>query len=632
MIKITFKDGNEKEFENGITLAKIAESISKTLRKSVIAGYVNGELYDLNREIEVDATINLLTLEDNESEDILNHSCAHLLAQAITRLYPGTKFGIGPSIENGFYYDVETPTPILEEDLKKIEKEMQKIVAAAFPVTRMVVTKEEALERFKNDEYKTELISELNDDVITIYEQENFADLCRGVHVENTKVVKNFKLLSLAGAYWRGNSDNVMLQRVYGVAKPSKEALDNYLFMLEEAKKRDHRKLGKELDLFFISEYGPGFPFFLPKGMIVKNELINYWTEVHKREKYDFIQTPIMLNKELWETSGHWFNYRENMYTSDIDKHEFAIKPMNCPGGILVYQNDIHSYKEFPIKSGELGVVHRHEASGALHGLFRVRVFTQDDAHVFCREDQIEQEVIKLIKLYDEMYSKFGLKFHIELSTMPENAIGTKEIWDLSEKALAKACEVGGYDYVINEGDGAFYGPKLDFKLHDSIGRTWQCGTIQLDWNLPERFDMTYIAEDGTKKRPAMIHRALLGSLERFLGILTEHYAGAFPTWMAPEQVRIIPVNLELHGERANEINEILFDSKVRSSVDDRDEKMNKKIRESQINKVRYSIIIGDEEIANETVTVRAYGSQENATMSLEEFKTNILEEISTRR
>lgn len=632
MIKITFKDGNVKELEQGITLAQIAEGISKSLRKSVIAGYVNNEIYDLDRAINEDANINLLTLESEEAEEILNHSCAHLLAHAITRLYPGTKFGIGPSIENGFYYDVETPTPILEEDLKKIEKEMQRIVAQAVNIERHVVSKEQALEQFKADEYKTELISELTDQTITIYSQENFADLCRGPHVENTKILKNFKLLSLAGAYWRGDSNNVQLQRIYGVCKPTKEALDQHLYILEEAKKRDHRKLGKELDLFFISEYGAGFPIFLPKGMIVKNELVNYWYELHRRERYDIIQTPIMLNKELWEISGHWFNYRENMYTSEIDKHEFAIKPMNCPGGILVYKNDIHSYKEFPIRSGELGIVHRHEASGALHGLFRVRNFTQDDAHVFCREDQIQDEVIALIRLYSEIYQKFGLDFSIELSTRPEKAIGSAEIWEMSEKALADACEAAGFEYKINPADGAFYGPKLDFKLKDSIGRTWQCGTIQLDWNLPERFDMTYIAEDGTKKRPAMLHRVALGSVERFIGVLIEHFAGAFPTWLAPEQVRIVPVSNEVHGEKANEINNYLFDAGIRTSVDDREEKMNKKIRESQINKVRYTLIVGDEEMNNGTVTVRPYGKTENETMTIAAFKDYISEEIATRR
>ncbi|MEG0685733.1 MAG: threonine--tRNA ligase, partial [Erysipelotrichales bacterium] len=445
MIKIEFLDGNIKEFEDNITLASIAEGISKSLRKKVIAGYVNGEVYDLTRPIESDAKIELIEIDSQVGEDILNHSAAHLLAHAVTRLYPGAKFGVGPTIEGGFYYDMETDPVIHEEDISKIQKEMKKIVSEAIPVERKVVSKEEALELFKNDEYKKELIEELDDQVITLYTQGEFTDLCRGAHVENTKLLKSFKLLSLAGAYWRGDSENKMLQRIYGIAKPSKEALAAHLEMLEEAKKRDHRKLGKELGLFMISEYGPGFPFWLPNGMILKEELLKYWHSVHRREKYQMINTPIMLNKELWKISGHWYNYRENMYVSEIDKHDFAIKPMNCPGSLLVFNSEIRSYRDLPIRMGELGHVHRHEASGALHGLFRVRAFTQDDAHVYCTEEQIQEEVIALIKLYDEIYSTFGLDFHIELSTRPENSIGTQEIWDISEAALEKACREGGY-------------------------------------------------------------------------------------------------------------------------------------------------------------------------------------------
>ena len=630
MIKIEFLDGSIKEYEKGITLAALANEISKSLRKSVIAGYVNGEAYDLNRGIEEDAKIEFIEIASKEGEDILNHSAAHLMAQAIKRLYPGSKFGVGPAIEEGFYYDVDAPEPILEEDLKKIEKEMKKIVSEAIDVERMVVSKEEALAMFKEDEYKQELISELDDQVITLYKQGDFVDLCRGAHVENTKVNKHFKLLSLAGAYWRGDSDNKMLQRVYGIAKASDEALEQHLHLLEEAKKRDHRKLGKELGLFMLSEYGPGFPFFLPKGMILREQLLNFWHEVHKRENYKMIMTPIMLNKELWEVSGHWFNYRENMYTSEIDKHEFAIKPMNCPGGILVYKNEIHSYRDLPQRVGELGLVHRHEASGALHGLFRVRAFTQDDAHVYMRPDQIDSEVIDMIKLYEEVYSTFGLEFGIELSTKPDNAIGSDEIWEQAEASLAAAAKKGGYDFVLNPGDGAFYGPKLDFKLKDSIGRVWQCGTIQLDMNLPERFDMTYIDKDGSKKRPIMLHRTVLGSIERFMGILIEHYAGAFPAWLAPEQIKIIPVSSK-NIEYAQKVNEMFEAKKLRSSVDLREEKLGYLIRDAQVSKIPYSIVLGDEEMANDKVTYRQFGSEEQVTVSIAEFIELIQKDIETK-
>ncbi|MDL2211389.1 threonine--tRNA ligase [Erysipelotrichaceae bacterium OttesenSCG-928-M19] len=630
MIKIEFLDGSVEEFDSGITLGEIAENISKSLRKDVIAGYVNDEIYELGRPIEADAKIKLIKLEDEEAEDILNHSAAHLLAHAVTRLYPNTKFGVGPTIEGGFYYDMDAPVQILEEDLVKIEKEMSKIVSEAIPIERVVVSKDEALKMFADDEYKVELIEGLEDQVITLYRQGEFVDLCRGPHVENTKLIKNFKLLSLAGAYWRGDSDNKMLQRIYGVAKKSKEELAAHLEFLEEAKKRDHRKLGKELDLFMLSEYGPGFPFFLPKGMIIKDELLKFWHKVHKKAGYKMIQTPIMLNKELWEVSGHWFTYKENMYLSEIDKHEFAIKPMNCPGGILVYKNDIHSYRDLPMRVGELGIVHRHEASGALHGLFRVRCFTQDDAHLYIRPDQIEEEVIGIIKLFEEVYSTFGLTFAMELSTKPDNAIGSDEIWEQSEAALAKAANAGGYDFTINEGDGAFYGPKLDFKLKDSIGRVWQCGTIQLDMNLPERFDMTYVAADGSKQRPIMLHRTCLGSIERFMGILIEHYVGAFPTWLAPEQIKIIPVS-EVHQDYAYELNQKFFAADLRSSVDSREEKLGYLIRDAQVNKIPYSLVIGDEEVKNNSVTYRKYGSEEQVTVPVAEFMALINKDIESK-
>ena len=630
MIKIELLDGSIKEYEKGITLDQIASEISKSLRKNIIAGYVNDEIYDLNRPIEKSARVNFIEIATAEGEEILNHSGSHLLAQAVKRLYPKAKFGVGPSFDEGFYYDIDAGETIHEEDLVRIEKEMKKIVSEALDVERMVVSKEEALEMFKDDEYKHELISELEDEIITLYKQGDFVDLCRGPHVDNTKMVKNFKLLSLAGAYWRGDSDNKMLQRIYGIAKPTKEQLDAHLMMLEEAKKRDHRKLGKELKLFMLSEYGPGFPIWLPKGMILREELLKYWHSVHKREGYDMINSPIMLNKELWEVSGHWFTYRENMYTSEIDKHEFAIKPMNCPGSLLVFNSDIRSYRDLPWRMGELGHVHRHEASGALHGLFRVRAFTQDDAHVYCTEEQVEHEVIELIKLYDEVYSTFGLEFHIELSTRPENKIGTEEIWDVAEAALEKAARVGGYECILNEGDGAFYGPKLDFKLRDSIGRVWQCGTIQLDLNLPERFDCNYITQDGSKKRPLMLHRTVLGSIERFIGVLIEHYAGAFPTWISPEQIKIIPV-ADVHKEYAKELNEKFFAEDFRSSVDEREEKLGYLIRDAQVNKIPYSLVIGDEEVKNNSVTYRKYGSEEQVTVPVAEFVDLIKKDIASK-
>lgn len=631
MIKIKFLDGKVKEYKSGVTLATIAQDISKSLSKKVIAGYVDDELYDLTRPIEHDAQIRLIEIESEEGEAILNHSAAHLLAQAITRLYPSAKFGVGPNIENGFYYDFKTDETVKEEDIVKIEKEMRKIVSEAVDVQRKVVSKKEALKFFKKDKYKTAIINDLDDDQdITLYTQGEFTDLCRGVHVPNTKMIKNFKLLSLAGAYWRGDSNNEMLQRIYGVAKPTKEALEHYLHVVEEGKKRDHRKLGKELNLFMFSEYGPGFPFFLPHGMILRNQLEAFWRDIHEKDGYQMIQTPIMLDKDLWEVSGHWFNYRENMYTSEVDKHEFVIKPMNCPGAMMVYDNTVHSYKEFPLRFGELGLVHRHEASGALHGLFRVRSFTQDDGHIFMMEEQIESEIIRLIKLYDEVYSVFDLSFEIELSTRPENYIGEVATWDLAEEALAKAITNAGYSYKVNPGDGAFYGPKLDFKLKDSLGRIWQCGTIQLDNNLPERFDLTYIASDGTKKRPILLHRACLGSIERFIGILIEHYAGAFPTWLAPEQVRIIPVN-KVFNDYTQEINDLLLSKHIRTSIDERDEKLSYLIRDAQVKKIPYQLVIGEKEVKDKTITYRKYGSQEQVTLPLKDFVSLMQKDIKNK-
>ncbi len=634
MIKLVFPDGNVKEFESGVLVVEVAKSISPSLAKKCVAAYINDELYDFNRPITIDGEIKLITKDDSEALDILNHSSAHLLAHALKKLYPHAKFGIGPSIENGFYYDVDLGEDVITEDeLSKIEKEMKKIASSGVNMQRVEMSREDALKYFSTDEYKQELISDLPDgETISVYEQGEFSDLCRGGHIGFVSNIKHFKLLNVSGAYWRGNSDNKMLQRIYGTSWFSKEDLENHLHMLEEAKKRDHRKLGKELDLFMLSEYGPGFPFFLPNGMILREELETYWKSVHKREKYDLIKTPIMLNKELWETSGHWFNYKENMYLSEVDKYEFAIKPMNCPGSILIYKNSLHSYKNFPWRVGELGLVHRHEASGALHGLFRVRSFTQDDAHIYMRKDQIESEVISAISLFEEVYSLFGLDFHIELSTKPEKAIGDDEIWEIAEEALANACIASGREYKINPGDGAFYGPKLDFQLRDCIGRIWQCGTIQLDLNLPERFDLTYINDKGEKERPVMIHRTCFGSIERFIGILIEHYAGAFPVWLAPKQVDIIPVNNSLHLEYASSVEEKLKEYDIRCSIDEREEKMGYKIRESQMKKVCYQLVIGDNEVSNNEVTYRKYGEEKQVSVSLDEFVSMIVEQRDNRQ
>ncbi len=629
MIKITFPDLSVKEFECGITAEKIAETISSSLAKKCIIAKVNDELYDMSRPIVEDAKLELLT-DVSSYYDLLNHSCAHLLAWALKELYPNAMFGVGPAIEEGFYYDVDLgDVKLTEEDLPKLEKKMASLVASGEKIQRYEVSKEEALELFKSDVYKTELINELPDDsVITVYEQGSYKDLCRGPHVASVKFLKNFKLLACSGAYWRGDANRQMLQRVYGTCFGTAEELKEHLHNLEERKKRDHRKLGKELGLFMMSEYGPGFPFWLPNGMTLKNTLVGFWTDIHTKHGYKFIQTPTMLNRELWETSGHWFNYKENMYTSTIDEAEFAIKPMNCPGGMLVYKNDIHSYRDFPLRLGELGLVHRHEASGALSGLFRVRTFTQDDAHIFMTEDQIRDEIAEIILLYKKVYSVFNLNFHIELSTRPEDKyIGEIAVWDKAEIALAEACKKAGFDYKLNPGDGAFYGPKLDFKLRDSMNRIWQCGTIQLDMNLPERFDLTYIAEDGTKKRPIMIHRALFGSLERFIGILIEHYGGAFPTWLAPVQVKIIPVNNEFHLDYAKSVFKKLEDLGIRCEIDDRDEKLGYKMREAQMKKIPYQLVLGDKEVESTSVNARKYGEQAQNSYSLEEF-TNMLVDL----
>ncbi|MEG0169772.1 MAG: threonine--tRNA ligase [Anaerorhabdus sp.] len=577
----------------------------------------------------------MINIKENEKLNVLNHSCAHLLAQAVKRIYPQAMFWVGPVITDGFYYDIDLgDVSLKEEDLEKIEKEMKKISKDGKRIVREELTKEAALEMFKNDPYKIDLISHMDeeDTVITCYRQGEFVDLCRGPHVDTVKELKHFKLLKVSGAYWKGDAKNKMLQRVYGICFENEEDLQNHLYLLEEAKKRDHKKLGRELDLFMMSEYAPGMPFFLPNGMILRNILEQFWYEEHTKENYVFIKTPIMMSKELWEISGHWFNYRENMYTSDVDDREFAIKPMNCPGSLLVFKSGLHSYKDLPIRMGELGQVHRHEASGALNGLFRVRTFTQDDAHIYMTPEQIESEVVSLIAFIDRIYTKLGLEYSIELSTRPEEKyIGSIEIWDKSEEALAKACKAAGKDFKINPGDGAFYGPKLDFHIRDSLGRVWQCGTIQLDMNLPERFDLTYVDANGEKVRPVMLHRVIFGSIERFIGILIEHFAGAFPLWLAPEQVVIVPVHHENHLEYATKVEALLKEKGVRVKIDARNEKLGYRIREAQTHKIPVQLVVGEGEISSNSVNVRRYGKQESETVEINEFIEKLLLEIENK-
>lgn len=632
-VKIILPDGSVKEYAAGTTLGEAVKQLSNSLAKKVLAANVNGELTDLREELVDGSEVAFLTFEDEGGKHTLRHTASHILAQAVKRLWPEAKLAIGPAIDKGFYYDIDMEHILTPEDLGKIEKEMSRIVKENLPITKSVMPRQEAIEFFKakNEDYKVELIQDLPEDaVISCYSQGDFIDLCAGPHVASTGKVKAFKLQSIAGAYWRGDEKNKMLQRIYGTAFEKKEELDAYLHMLEEAAKRDHRKLGKELGLFVIKEEGPGFPFFLPKGMALRNELENFWREVHHEFEYEEIRTPIILNKQLWETSGHWFHYRENMYTTIIDEEEYAIKPMNCPGGILVYQNEMHSYRDFPLRYAELGLVHRHELSGALHGLFRVRAFTQDDAHVFMLPSQMQSELMKVIELFDRIYSQFGLKYHVELSTKPDNAMGDDAIWEAATEALRNAIEAKGIPYVINPGDGAFYGPKLDYHIEDSLGRTWQCGTIQLDMNLPERFQIEYVGEDGQKHRPIMIHRACFGSMERFIGILTEHYAGAFPTWMAPVQVKILPIS-EKHVEYAKDLAKQMHRDYVRVEVDDRSEKIGYKIRQAQMAKVPYMLVVGDKEVEEGTVNVRKHGGDELGSVPFEEFFNSIKTEIKER-
>lgn len=634
MIKVTLKDGSVREFENELSVMDIAKSISEGLARAVVAASVNGKVVGLNHIVKEDCELNLFKFDDEEGKDVFRHTSAHILAQAIKILYPEAKFAIGPTVENGFYYDIDLDHRLTNEDLEKLEKEMKKIAKEDIAVERYELPREEALAWAKenNEIYKVELIEDLPEgEVISFYKQGDFTDLCRGPHLPSTKKVKAVKLLSVAGAYWRGDEKNKMLQRIYGISFEKNKDLEEYLHMLEEAKKRDHRKLGRELDLFFIPEEGPGFPLFLSKGMELKNELLKFWREIHREDGYQEIETPIILNQKLWETSGHWYNYKENMYTVDIDEQQFAIKPMNCPGSLIYYNAKPHSYKEFPMKVAELGRVHRHELSGALHGLMRVRAFTQDDAHIFMLPEQIKDQIKGVVDLIDRVYKTFGFEYHLELSTRPENSIGSDEEWEAAENGLREALEELNLPYILNEGDGAFYGPKIDFHLRDCLGRTWQCGTIQLDMQLPQRFDITYIGQDGEKHRPVMIHRVAFGSIERFIGILIEHYAGKFPVWLAPTQVRILPIS-DKYNDYANEVKKALFDRGIRVEIDDRAEKTGFKIREAQLQKIPYMLIVGEKEAADKTVSVRSRDNGEVGSISLDEFITTISEEVESRK
>jgi len=629
-------NGENKEYNNNINMFEIAKGISNSLAKKSVGAKVDGKNVDMSYVLDHDAEVEFIDIDSPEGEDIVRHSTAHLMAQAVLRLYPDTKVTIGPVIENGFYYDFDPVEQFTEEDLEKIEAEMKKIVKENIKLEKYVLPRDEAIDYFRDvdkNKYKVEIVEGIpQGEQVSFYKQGDFTDLCRGTHVPSTGYLKAFKLRTVAGAYWRGNSKNKMLQRIYGYSFSNEERLKHHLKLMEEAEKRDHRKLGKELELFFLSEYGPGFPFFLPKGMVIRNVLIDLWRKEHEKAGYLQLETPIMLNKELWEVSGHWFNYRENMYTSEIDELEFAIKPMNCPGGVLAFKHQLHSYKDLPARLAELGRVHRHEFSGALHGLMRVRSFTQDDSHIFMTPDQVQNEIIGVVNLIDKFYSKlFGFEYEIELSTKPEKAIGSQEIWDMAEAALAGALDKLGRKYKINPGDGAFYGPKLDFKIKDAIGRMWQCGTIQLDFNLPERFDVTYIGEDGEKHRPVMLHRVIYGSIERFIGILIEHYAGAFPMWLAPVQVKVLTLNDECIPY-AKEIMSKLEELGIRAELDDRNETIGYKIREANGKyKIPMQLIIGKNEVENKEVNIRRFGSKDQFSKSLDEFFTYVIDEATIK-
>ena len=632
-MKITLKDGSSKEYAQSMSVIDIAKDISEGLARVATAGEVDGEVVDLRTVIDKDCELNILTFNDEKGKGAFRHTTSHIMAQAIKRLYPDTKLAIGPSIEDGFYYDIDRETPLVTEDLEKIEAEMKKIVKEDLPIKQYTMPRAEAIAYFKekDEPYKVELIEDLPEDsVISFYSQGEFTDLCAGPHLMSTKPVKAFKLTSLAGAYWRGSEKNKMLQRVYGTSYPKKAELEEYLHMMEEAKKRDHRKLGKELGLFMMREEGPGFPFFLPKGMELKNQLLDYWREIHKKAGYVEISTPIMLSRHLWETSGHWDHYKDNMYTTVIDDEDFAIKPMNCPGGILVYESEPRSYRDLPLRMGELGLVHRHEKSGQLHGLMRVRCFTQDDAHIFMTPEQVRDEIKGVVKLINEVYSLFGFKYHVELSTRPEDSMGSDEDWDMATKALRGALDDLGLPYVVNEGDGAFYGPKIDFHLEDSIGRTWQCGTIQLDFQLPLRFNLEYTGADGEKHRPIMIHRVIFGSIERFIGILIEHFSGAFPTWLAPVQVKVLPIS-DKYMDYAQKVLDELNNSGVRAEIDTRAEKIGYKIREAQMKKIPYMLVVGAKEEEDGLVSVRSRFEGDEGQKTLADFLAAIKMEIQAK-
>ena len=630
---ITLKDGSKKEYAEAKSVYDIAMDISEGLARVACAGEINGEEVDLRTVVDSDCELNILTFDSEGGKAAFRHTASHIMAQAIKRLYPETKLAIGPSIKDGFYYDVDRETPFTSEDLEKIEAEMKKIVKEALPLERFTMTREEAIKfmQEKEESYKVQLIEDLPEDAeLSFYRQGEFVDLCAGPHLMNTKTVKAFKLTSLAGAYWRGNEKNKMLTRIYGTAFTKKADLEEYLARIEEAKKRDHRKIGKELGIFMMREEGPGFPFFLPKGMVLKNTLLDYWREIHNKAGYQEISTPIMLNRQLWETSGHWDHYKENMYTTVIDEQDFAIKPMNCPGGVLVYESEPRSYRDLPLRMGELGLVHRHEKSGQLHGLMRVRCFTQDDAHIFMTPDQIREEIKGVAKLIDEVYSLFGFKYHVELSTRPEDSMGSDEDWEMATDALRAALDDLGLDYAVNEGDGAFYGPKIDFHLEDSLGRTWQCGTIQLDFQLPQRFNLEYIAADGEKHRPIMIHRVVFGSIERFIGILIEHFAGAFPTWLAPVQVRVLPIS-DKYMEYGQKVLAELKEAGIRAEIDTKAEKIGYKIREARLQKIPYMLVVGAKEEEDGVVSVRSRFKGDEGQKGLDAFISDIKEEIKNR-
>ncbi len=632
-MKITLKDGTVKEYDGAMSVLDIAKDISEGLARAATSAKVDAETVDLRTEINRDCELEILTFDAEDGKGAFNHTASHIMAQAIKRLYPETKLAIGPSIANGFYYDLDRETPFTTEDLEKIEAEMKKIVKENLPLERFTKSREDAIAYFKekDEPYKVELIEDLPEgEEISFYSQGEFTDLCAGPHLMSTKAVKAFKLTSLAGAYWRGSEKNKMLTRIYGVAYPKKAELDEYLHMMEEARKRDHRKLGRELGLFMMCEEGPGFPFFLPKGMVLKNTLLDYWRDLHKKKGYVEIATPIILSRHLWENSGHWDHYKDNMYTTVIDEEDYAVKPMNCPGGMLVYKSEPRSYKDLPLRAGELGLVHRHEKSGQLHGLMRVRCFTQDDAHIFMTPEQIRDEIKGVAGLIDEVYSLFGFKYHVELSTRPEDSMGSDEDWEMATDGLRGALDDLGLDYVVNEGDGAFYGPKIDFHLEDSIGRTWQCGTIQLDMQMPQRFDLEYTGADGEKHRPIMIHRVAFGSIERFIGILIEHFAGAFPTWLSPVQVKVLPIS-DKYMDYAQQVFNTLEEAGIRAEIDTRAEKIGYKIREAQMNKIPYMLVVGAKEEEEKKVAVRSRFAGDEGQKDLGEFIASVKEEIASR-